>query len=176
MESLEVIVDNFANEIDSIHRDFRLYLTSMPADYFPVTVLQNGVKLTTEPPRGLRAGLMKSYKEMTEDQFEDCAKLEIWKKMVFGLCFFHSVLQERRKFGPLGFNIRYEFNDSDLDTSITMLKMFLNEQDQIPWEALTYMTGHINYGGRVTDDWDRRCLLSILKKYYSTDILNDGYL
>jgi dynein heavy chain len=34
------------------------------------------------------------------------------------------------------------------------------------------MTGHINYGGRVTDDWDRVCLLSILKKYYNQDVLN----
>lgn len=82
---------------------------------------------------------------------------------MFGLTFFHAVIQERRKFGPLGFNIWYEFNDSDLETSITMLKLFLDEQDEIPWEALTYVTGHINYGGRVTDDWDRVCILSILK-------------
>jgi dynein heavy chain len=40
---------------------------------------------------------------------------------------------------------------------------------------LLYVTGHINYGGRVTDDWDRRCLLSLLKKYYNFDILEDGY-
>lgn len=37
------------------------------------------------------------------------------------------------------------------------------------------MTGHINYGGRVTDDWDRVCLLAILKKYYTADILEDNY-
>lgn len=53
--------------------------------------------------------------------------------------------------------------------------MFLDEQEDIPWEAMLYVTGHINYGGRVTDDWDRVCLLSILKKYYTPEILEDGY-
>ena len=53
--------------------------------------------------------------------------------------------------------------------------MFINSvtaEDRIPWDAMLYMTGHINYGGRVTDDWDRVCLLSILKKYYSQTVLD----
>lgn len=51
--------------------------------------------------------------------------------------------------------------------------MFLNiEDDSNPWDAMLYMTGHINYGGRVSDDWDRVCLLSILKKYYNQEILD----
>lgn len=57
-----------------------------------------------------------------------------------------------------------------------MLRIFLDDQEEIPWEALIYVTGHINYGGRVTDDWDRRCLISLLKKYYATDVLEDGYI
>ena len=55
------------------------------------------------------------------------------------------------------------------------LKMFLEEQDEVPYAALVYVTGQINYGGRVTDDLDRRCLMSILKKYYLPDILDDSY-
>jgi dynein heavy chain, axonemal len=174
MPSLETIVQVLQEE--NVHQDFRLFLTSMPADYFPVSVLQNGVKLTTEPPRGLRANLMKSFQEMSPESFENAKKPREWQKLVFGLCFFHAIIQERRKFGPLGWNIRYEFNDSDLETSVTNLAMFLEEQEDIPWDALLYVTGHINYGGRVTDDWDRVCLISILKKYYTQDILEDGYL
>jgi dynein heavy chain len=57
-----------------------------------------------------------------------------------------------------------------------MLKMFLDDQEEIPWDSLNYMTGEINYGGRVTDDWDRRCLLESLKKYYCAENLDDGYI
>ena len=57
-------------------------------------------------------------------------------------------LQERRKFGSLGFNIRYLFNTSDLECSSSTLNMFLSSQDAIPWEALEYVIGQVNYGGR----------------------------
>jgi len=64
-----------------------------------------------------------------------------WHKLLFSLCFFHAVIQERKKFNSLGWNIRYEFSEADLDTSITMLKNFLIEDGDIPWDALKFMTG-----------------------------------
>ena len=78
MPRLEIIVNAFGEEENSIHEDFRLFLTSFPAPYFPVSVLQNGVKLTTEPPRGIRANLKRTFKEMNDDTFNYDKKPEIW--------------------------------------------------------------------------------------------------
>lgn len=41
---------------------------------------------------------------------------------------------------------------------------------------MLYISGHINYGGRITDDWDRRCLMSNLKRFFTPDILKSNYL
>eukprot|EP00599_Poterioochromonas_sp_BG-1_P017876 CAMPEP_0173166600 /NCGR_PEP_ID=MMETSP1105-20130129/22117_1 /TAXON_ID=2985 /ORGANISM="Ochromonas sp., Strain BG-1" /LENGTH=3828 /DNA_ID=CAMNT_0014087887 /DNA_START=639 /DNA_END=12125 /DNA_ORIENTATION=- len=169
-----------ANKDDGggINKDFRLYLTSAPADYFPVSILQNGVKMTNEPPKGFRANLHRSIGNLVkEEDYEALPQKSLiaWKKLLVGMIFFHANIQERRKFGPLGWNIRYAFDESDLETSIAVLKRFLIEQEVFPWDALNYVTGQINYGGRVTDDWDRRCLMSILSIYLVPDILNDEY-
>ena len=173
MPDLEEKIAEFQDK--EMHAEFRLFLTSDSVPFFPVSVLQNGIKSTTEPPRGIKANLKRSWAEITDSFLEDCKKQEAWNKLVFGLTFFHAVVQERRKFGPLGWNIVYEFNDSDLDTSKTMLKIFLDDQDEIPWDALVYVTGEINYGGRVTDDKDNRCLLTMLQKYYNEEALADDY-
>merc|ERR1719160_1209839 len=73
MGSLEKICEGF-EESTMIHKDFRLFLTSMPASYFPVAVLQNGVKLTIEPPKGLRANMLKSLAVCTDDVLSDSPK------------------------------------------------------------------------------------------------------
>lgn len=70
MPTLEKIVAALSSSETDTHRDFRLLLSSMPTDQFPVSILQNGVKLTNEPPKGVRANVLRNYTEMNDAWFE----------------------------------------------------------------------------------------------------------
>jgi dynein heavy chain len=145
------------------HPDFRLFLTSMPSADFPISVLQNSIKITSEPPKGLKANLLGNVRSMKDEFFETCKKPEELKQYAFSICVFHAIVQERKKFGPLGWNIVYGFNESDLSASQTIIRDIINDyKEEIIWDAIKYLTGEILYGGRVTDGNDRRCLNSIL--------------
>ncbi|XP_054472107.1 dynein axonemal heavy chain 1 [Anoplopoma fimbria] len=174
MPSLERLIENINPA--KVHKDFRMWLTSLPSNKFPVSILQNGSKMTIEPPKGIKANLQKTYLRITNDYISSSTKTAHLKSLLLSLCLFHGIALERRKFGPLGFNIPYDFTDGDLNICISQLKMFLDEYQDVPYKVLKYTAGEINYGGRVTDDWDRRCLLSVLDGFYCPAVLNDDYV
>ena len=58
--------------------------------------------MTNEPPAGLRANLLGSYHSIPETEFDGVDDGGTLKTLHFGLCLFHAIVQERRKFGPLG--------------------------------------------------------------------------
>lgn len=149
-----------------LHKRFRLWLSSSPNPEFPISILQSSIKMTTEPPRGIKANMRRLYNNINEQNFESVDETGKYKKLLFALCFFHTVLLERKKFLQLGWNVVYSFNDSDFEVSDVLLALYLNEYEETPWGALKYLIAGINYGGHVTDDWDRRLLTTYINQFY----------
>lgn len=159
----------------TVHPEYRLWLTSAPSETFPVPVLQSGIKLTNEPPRGLKANLKRTLADATEDDWEGCSKPREYKKLFFALAYFHAAILERRKYGAIGWNIPYEWMASDLETSKRQLRMYLDEQDLVPYAALNYLVAATNYGGRVTDERDAILIAAMLKRCFCPEVMNDNY-
>lgn len=169
MPDLDKIVDTL--QTIKPHRKFRLWLSSDPTPDFPISILQTGIKMTTEPPKGLKANLKRLYNVISEEQFDMCKAKMKYQRLLFSLCYFHSVLLERKKFQQLGWNVIYSFNDSDFEVSENLLSIYLDEYPETPWDTLKYLIAGINYGGHVTDDWDRRLLMTYINQYYCEDVL-----
>ena len=85
--------------------------------------------MTLEPPTGLKDNLKLSYTQLDDKVLQSCSKTDEFKKLLFGLCFFHAIVQERRKFGPIGWNKSYDFTNEDLMVSRSQLKLFLEEYE-----------------------------------------------
>jgi dynein heavy chain len=172
MSRLEMIVDTLET---SIHPEFRLWMTSMPTPKFPVSALQNSVKMTMEPPSALRSNLLQTYENIEDSDLESCRKPHAYKKLLFGLSFFHAIVQARRKFGGIGWNIPYAFTLEDFDVCKKQLKIFLNDYDEVPYKVLTFLVAEINYGGRVTDYIDGILIFSLINRYLKPEIMDDDF-
>ena len=175
MPTLAEILEKSADQ--EINDQYRLWLTSMPSKQFPISILQNGVKITYEPPRGIRANLLRTYQEFTEEIYNESTKPMEWQKLLFAVSFYNAIVLERRKFGPIGWNIPYGFMNSDLKTAMMMVKNYLEEAENgVPWPTLNTMVGDICFGGRITDHWDERTNLKLLERYFNKNLLDDDFM
>lgn len=123
--------------------------------------------------------MLKRYSAMSD--FTPCEKSREFRKAVYGLCWFHTILIERKKFKSLGWNKIYAFADSDYLFCEDLLADYMGRledgkpkdptfkaKDDVNWAALKELIANCNYGGRVTDEADRRLLL-----VYAKDIFNE---
>ena len=173
MPSLESLVEGMDPE--TVNPSFRLWLTSMPSKSFPVSILQNGIKITNEPPKGLRSNMMAAYYVYNDDKMDRTEKPEAWRKLLYSMVLYHACIQERRKFGPLGWNIAYEFNDSDKEINVLQLQELIEQNEEIPYRVIQILAGNVNYGGRVTDDLDRRTLMIMMEDFITPKCQSDDY-
>jgi dynein heavy chain, axonemal len=162
------------------HENYRVFISAEPAatasaHIIPQGILESSIKITNEPPTGIKANIHKALDNFTQETLEMCGKEAEFKVILFSLCYFHAVVAERRKFGPQGWNKIYPFNVGDLNISVSVLYNYLEANAKVPWEDLRYLFGEIMYGGHITDDWDRRLCITYLEEYMQPDLV-DGEL
>jgi len=158
--------------LEGSNPSFRLFVSSDPSRAIPIGLLERCIKLTNEPPEGLKQNMKRAFAFFAKEEIED--KDPKIKTILFALCYFHSVMLERRKFGPKGWNMRYPFSVGDLRDSAIVLNNYMESpaaSGKIPWDDLRYIFGDIMYGGHIVDDWDRT-----LCSAYLDNLMNDGLL
>jgi len=89
LPKLEAIVEQL---VETNHIDYRIWMTSMPTPAFPVSVLQNSVKMTMEPPSGLKANILQTYENFENSMLNDSRKPDQFKKILFAFAFFHAIV------------------------------------------------------------------------------------
>jgi dynein heavy chain len=161
-------------KMEHMDPNFRLFITCLPHKDFPLGLLQMSTKVTNEPPMGLKAGLLRTYTVTVDQERLERVETEQWRKLLFGLSFLHSVVQERRKFGAIGWCIKYEYNTADLTACILFLEGHLYA-GPISWSTLQYMVSEVQYGGKITDSVDRRMFNTYAEEFLRPGVCEEGF-
>ncbi|XP_053593840.1 dynein axonemal heavy chain 7-like [Microplitis demolitor] len=171
-------LEKIREKLDTTNTDleFRLWLSSIPTDRFPIDILQDAVKITYDAPVNLKQTLINSYSSdpLNTNFFNGCpGKDKIFSKLIYSFSFFHATLRERNYFRLQGWNVNYDFCHYDLSISVKQLQTFLNENDYVPFEALKYIVRDCNYGGKILDDFDKKYLITIFDDFCNDKIVNE---
>mmetsp|Transcript_1989 Transcript_1989/g.7603 ORF Transcript_1989/g.7603 Transcript_1989/m.7603 type:complete len:4147 (+) Transcript_1989:89-12529(+) len=145
------------------HEEFRLWLSAIPRERFPIRILECSVKIVCEPPVGMKASILSALASeplCDEMFFGGCpVRDQEWKRALLDLLVCHGVVQGRRSYGALGWSAPYEFADTDLLLTAQQLQVYLTDAPlEAPLKALQYLTLEVNYGGRLREPEDERLL------------------
>jgi len=143
------------------HKDFRCFISAEPPTLsymknMPESLMQTCIKVANEAPADLQSNLRRAWANFDQDRLNDSNKKGQYQACLFTMCFYHAIVQGRRRFGQQGWSKRYSFNQGDLYVCSNILMDYINRNVDVPWDDLRYIFGEIMYGGHITDAWDRR--------------------
>ncbi len=110
------------------------------------------------PPASLKANLERALAQFDQETITACFSMTLFHRMLFALCFFHSCVVVRHKFGPQGWSRSYGFNIGDLSISASVIRNYLNGMggdtggtdgagDEgpavVPWSDIRYIVGEV---------------------------------
>ena len=79
------------------------------------------VQVSNEAPSDMRSNLSRSWAYFSQEMIDSCSKPTEFKTCLLTLCFYHSIVLGRKKFGQQGWSKRYSFNQGDLTVCADVL-------------------------------------------------------
>ncbi|KAH8062045.1 hypothetical protein JL721_8764 [Aureococcus anophagefferens] len=158
------------------HQDFRCYVSAEAPSFsyqrnIPESLLQSCIKVSNEAPSDIKSNIERAWAPFPQARLDECTLPLEFRSCLFGLCFFHSVMLGRKRFGQQGWSRKYGFNMGDLTICADVLQTYLDDNGRVPWDDLRYIFGEIMYGGHITDFWDRRTNNTYLEVSFTPSLL-----
>jgi dynein heavy chain 2 len=150
------------------HQNFRLFISTEEHLKFPFSLLCKCVKITVQAPPGIKRNLERTYENWNADFIQSGNLFRA--QVLFGLAWFHSIVQERRNYLPQGWIKFYEFSLADLkSTALLISDMFKITNSKPSWEVVRGLIHEAIYGGRIDIATDYVCLKTFLEMFFRSD-------
>ncbi|VTZ70290.1 dynein beta chain, putative [Plasmodium chabaudi chabaudi] len=176
MQNLLIKKNN--NESIKINDKFRLFLSFFPDDKFPNSLLQKSIIVILDEPYNIKKSISILFKEQWVN--EECKNIQLnkYKKVMLSLFWFHSILNNRKKFYNLGWNYEnYFFSNKDVILSKYILELFLNKNiKDIYWPYFHYYICNIIYGSQINDSFDKELLNIYAQEFFNDNIFKGKYV
>ena len=148
-------------------------MTSEISPKLPPSLLRLCYTLVFETPTGIRASLKHSLNAIPEEVMntkpvERC-------RVYFLLLWFHAVVEERLRYVPVGWTKSYEFNESDLKCSLSVIDRWISAASRglshmdpalLNWKAIRCLLSESLYGGRVDNPFDDQLLHALIDRLF----------
>jgi dynein heavy chain len=159
------------------HPNFRCFLSAEPPPManmknMPESLMQSCIKVANEAPADIKSNLIRGWANFSQERFDSSSRRVDFQSCLFSLCWFHSIVLGRRRFGQQGWSRAYSFNTGDLTICANVLQAYLESNSIVPWDDLRYIFGEIMYGGHITDAWDRRTNNTYLQVLFNEGLFN----
>ncbi|TPX53528.1 hypothetical protein SeMB42_g00716 [Synchytrium endobioticum] len=139
---------------------FRIFISLPSAQTIPHWLHDRCVKVVLEQPKGIKAHLTRLVRRISEDEVKSSPNPQVYRRLMFALCVFHSIVMERKRFRNLGWNMMPDFNGADFEVCAQVLSNSFDADGAPRYDLIRNLIAETHYGGHLSDEWDKRVLRS----------------
>ena len=174
LEEMFFLISDDAED-SQIHHLFRIFLIARPDRAFPIQVVNYCATVTVVGPIGVRSHLARALEKKANQPWGRDGLSIAKRRMHYIIVYFHAVMCGRVQFGHVGFNQPYKFSFRTLSMCQESVLALMTDAENIPYNAIHCTIGQLYYGSKVWDEWDFRCIQTVLDTFVNKEKCQGKY-